>query len=259
MLFDSHAHIDGERFDADRDEVVARAAENGVSYILNAGACMASSARSVALAERYTGVYAAVGIHPHDAKAAEEIDYDKLAVWAAHPKVVAIGEIGLDYYYDFSPREVQQAVFTRQLDVARQTGKPIIIHDRDAHGDLLAIVKKEAKGLTGVFHCFSGSMEMAQEVIKLGFFVSIAGPVTFTNAVKLKEIARELPLEVLLVETDCPYLTPQPHRGKRNEPAYVRLVAEEVARQRNMEITLLAAAATTNTQRLFGIKAGIFA
>ncbi|MBP2662712.1 MAG: ycfH [Firmicutes bacterium] len=254
MLFDSHAHIDDNRFDEDRAAVIVRAKEAGLVGILNAGACMESSARSIALAEEHAFIYAGVGIHPHDAQEAKAGDYEQLAAWTCKSKVVAIGEIGLDYYYDLSPREVQQQVFIGQLDVARQCNKPIIIHDRDAHGDLLAIVKKEAKGLTGVFHCFSGSLEMAKEVIKLGFYISFAGPVTFAKDGKLKEVAANVPLERLLVETDCPYLTPKPYRGRRNEPAYVKFTAEEVARVRNMEFAALAEAATTNTKRLFGIE-----
>lgn len=253
MLFDSHAHIDDEKFDMDRDEVIARALANGVTGMINAGACMASSARSVALAEKYDSIYAAVGIHPHDAKSAEETDYVQLAEWSKLDKVVAIGEIGLDYYYDFSPRDLQRIVFVKQIDVARQMDMPFIIHDRDAHGDILDILKKEAKGLRGVLHCFSGSLEMAKEVIKLGFFISIAGPVTFKNAAKLPEIVASVPLERLLVETDCPYLTPHPHRGKRNEPAYVKLVAEQVAHLRGMELAQLAEITTGNVKKLFKI------
>ncbi|MDF2568575.1 MAG: ycfH [Sporomusa sp.] len=253
MLFDSHAHIDDKRFEEDREEVIVRAAEAGLVGIINAGACMESSARSVALAQTHNIIYAAVGIHPHDADKAKDTDYGQLADWHSHPKVVAIGEIGLDYYYDLSPREVQKQVFIRQIDVARQLNKPIIIHDRDAHGDVLAIVKKEAKGMTGVFHCFSGSLEMAKEVIKLGFYVSFAGPVTYAKDGKLKTVAANVPLEYLLVETDCPYLTPHPFRGRRNEPAHVKFTAEEVARVRGMEFEVLAQAATVNTKRLFGI------
>jgi TatD DNase family protein len=253
ILFDTHAHIDDEQFDADRAAVISRAAAAGVAYILNAGACMASSARAVALAGEQSGVYAAVGIHPHDAATACEADYQQLAAWAALPKVVAIGEIGLDYYYDLSPRDVQQTVFIRQLDVARQVEKPFIIHDRDAHGDILTVIRREAKGLRGVFHCFSGSLEMAQELLKLGFYLSIGGPVTFKNATKLQRIAAEIPLERLLVETDCPYLTPHPQRGHRNEPAYVRLVAAEIARLRGISLEELAAATTANAGRFFGL------
>lgn len=253
MLFDSHAHIDDEKFDADRDEVIARTFENGVVGFVNVGACMASSARSIALAEKYEKIYAAVGIHPHDAENALESDYDKLAAWSKHNKVVGIGEIGLDYYYDLSPRDVQQNVFIRQIDVARQMDMPIIIHDRDAHGDILEILKKEAKGITGILHCFSGSLEMAKEIIKLGFYISIAGPVTFKNAAKLPEIVANVPLERLLIETDCPYLTPHPYRGKRNEPAYVKLVAEQVAGLRGIEFSALAKATCENAKRIFKI------
>ncbi len=254
MLFDSHAHIDDNRFDTDRDETIQRAVQNGVKGIINIGADMASSARSVELASRYEEIYAAVGIHPHDAKDAIDSDYEMMARWVAkEPKVVAIGEIGLDYYYDWSPRDVQQAVFIRQIDLARQLGKPIIIHDRDAHGDLLTIVKKEAQGMTGVFHCFSGSLEMAQEVIRLGFYVSFAGPVTFDKSVKVKEIAAAVPLDRLLVETDSPYLTPNPYRGRRNEPAHVRFVAEEIARLRNLPLEAVAEATTANVRQLFRI------
>jgi TatD DNase family protein len=253
MLFDSHAHLDDKRFNDDRDEVVARAAAGGLVGILNAGADMFSSARAVELAAKHDIVWAAVGIHPHDAKEAREEDYGKLAAWCALPKVVAVGEIGLDYHYDFSPREVQRAVFIRQLDLARQVNKPVIIHDREAHADVLAIAKREGKGLTGVFHCFSGSVEMAREVLKMGFYVSVAGPVTFTNAHKLHEVVKAVPLDRLLVETDCPYLTPEPFRGRRNEPAHVRYVAEKVAGLLGMEPEALAAAATENTKRLFGI------
>lgn len=254
MLFDSHAHIDDSRFDSDRLETIERARENGVTGIINIGADMASSARSVALAQAHEGIYAAVGIHPHDAKAAVNADYDRMAEWVEQEKkVVAIGEIGLDYYYDLSPREVQQEVFIRHIDLARQLRKPIIIHDRDAHGDVMNIVKKEAKGIIGVFHCYSGSLEMAKEVLKLGFYVSFAGPVTFAKSTKLKEIAAAVPLERLLVETDSPYLTPHPHRGRRNEPAHVRLVAEEVARLRGLSLEAVAEATTQNVKQLFHI------
>ncbi len=253
MLFDSHAHIDDNRFTGEVEEVIIRAKDNGVSGIINVGACMPSSARSVALAEQYDCIYAGVGIHPHDAKDALETDYEQLAKWTQHAKVVAIGEIGLDYYYDHSPRDIQQAVLIRQLDVARQCHMPVIIHDRDAHGDIMHILRKEAKGMTGVMHCFSGSLEMAKEILKLGFYVSFAGPVTYKNSSKLKEIAQTVPLDRLLVETDSPYLTPQPYRGRRNEPAYVRFVAEEVAALRGLELADLAAATSENVKKLFSI------
>lgn len=253
MLADSHAHIDDERFDADRDEVVARALAAGVSLIVNIGADMASSARSVALAEKYPGIYAAVGMHPHDSQDMKENDYRQLEQWANHPKVVAIGEIGLDYHYDLSPRPVQKEVFLRQLDLARKTGKPFIIHEREAHADMLDIIRYAARGLNGVFHCFSGSVETAREYLKMGFYISVAGPVTFPKSVKTKEVAKAVPLDRLLVETDSPYLTPQPFRGKRNEPAYVRLVAEEIANLRDISLAELAETTTANVRRLFNI------
>lgn len=253
MLFDSHAHIDNVRFTDDRDEVIKRAQDNGISGIINAGACMESSVNSIRLAEQYDLIYAAVGVHPHDAKEIKPGDYEQLAEWTKHHKVVAIGEIGLDYYYDLSPREVQQEAFIAQIDVARQTGMPIIIHDRDAHGDVLRIVKKEAKGLTGVFHCYSGSMEMMREVIALGFYVAFGGSVTFKNAAKLPAIAAAVPLDKLLLETDCPYLAPEPRRGRRNEPGNVRYVAEYIAELRQIELEVLAEATTNNVKRLFKI------
>ena len=253
MLIDSHAHIDDDRFDADREAVLSRARAAGVDLIVNIGADMASSARSVALAEQYPQVYATVGMHPHDAKDMREQDYQQLVRWAAQPKVVAIGEIGLDYHYDLSPRPVQQEVFLRQLDIARQTGKPFVVHEREAHADTFEIIRSAAKGLEGVFHCFSGSVETARQYLKLGFYVSIAGPVTFPKSAKTKEVARYVPLDRLLVETDSPYLTPQAFRGRRNEPAYVRLVAEEIAALREVSLEELARATSENACRLFRI------
>ena len=251
MLVDSHAHVDDERFDADRDAVLERAAAAGIELIINIGADMASSARSIALAEKYSQIYAAVGMHPHDAKDMQEQDYNQLLRWASHPKVVAIGEIGLDYHYDLSPRPVQQEVFLRQLDIVRQTGKPFIIHEREAHADTFEIVRTVAQGLEGVFHCFSGSVETAREYLKLGFYISVAGPVTFPKSAKTKEVARYVPLDRLLVETDAPYLAPIPHRGKPNLPQYVREVAEFLAMVRGERFEDLAAQTTANFKRLF--------
>ena len=255
MLVDSHAHIDDSRFDADRDAVLERAAAAGIELIVNIGADMASTARSIALAEKYPQIYAAVGMHPHDAKEMQEQDYSQLLRWVAHPKVVAIGEIGLDYHYDLSPRPVQKEVFLRQLDIARQTGKPFIVHEREAHADTFEIIRTAAKGLAGVFHCFSGSIETAREYLKLGFYISVAGPVTFPKSAKTKEVAQFVPLDRLLIETDSPYLTPQAFRGRRNEPGHVRLVAEEIAALRNLSLTELALATTENARRLFRIPA----
>lgn len=254
MLFDSHAHLDDEKFADDREAVIARAKENGVTHIINIGADMESSARSVALASQHESIYAAVGVHPHEAEKVVAADYDQLAEWTELDKVVAIGEIGLDYYYDLSPRDLQKEVFIRQLDVARQMHMPIVIHDRDAHGDTMAILKREGKGLIGVVHCFAGSLEMANELIKMGWYIGCDGPVTFKNAAKLPEIMTKIPLERLLIETDSPYLTPVPLRGKRNEPAYVRFVAEHIATLRGISGEELAKVTTKNVCDLFHIK-----
>ncbi len=254
MLFDSHAHLDDEKFADDREAVIARAKENGVTHIINIGADMESSARSVALASQHESIYAAVGVHPHEAEKVVAADYDQLAEWTRLDKVVAIGEIGLDYYYDLSPRDLQKEVFIRQLDVARQMHMPIVIHDRDAHGDTMAILKREGKGLIGVVHCFAGSLEMANELIKMGWYIGCDGPVTFKNAAKLPEIMTKIPLERLLIETDSPYLTPVPLRGKRNEPAYVRFVAEHIATLRGISGEELAKVTTKNVCDLFHIK-----
>ena len=253
MLFDSHAHLDDEAFDADREDVIARALANGLTGIVNPGSCMKSSAAALALAQQHAAIYAAVGIHPHDADSADEAAYEQLRGWSWHPKVVAIGEIGLDYHYDFSPRSVQQDVFVRQLAVAKECDLPVILHDREAHGDILRLVKEQGQGVRGVFHCFSGSIEMAREVLKLGFYLSVGGTLTFKNAAKLPEIVKEIPLERLLLETDSPYLTPVPHRGRRNEPLHVSLVAKKVAQLRGLSVEEVARQTTANTCRCFGI------
>jgi TatD DNase family protein len=226
-----------------------------VAAIVNASFDLPSARRSVVMAGEYEGVYALVGIHPHDADEAPAGYLDELRVLAQHPAVVALGETGLDYYRDLSPRPVQQKVFREQLALARDLEIPVVIHDRDAHGDVLNILRKDgAPRRGGVMHCYSGSFEMALECIRKGFYISLAGPVTFPNAARLKDIAARLPLDRILIETDCPYLAPQVNRGKRNEPAYVRYVAEEIARLRNMPPGRLAAAVSANAARIFGIK-----
>ncbi len=251
-VFDSHAHLDDNRYDADRDDVLERSLRE-LAGVVNPGTDLADSQVAVRLAQRYEHVWAAVGFHPHEARLMQAGDEARLAELASDPKVVAIGEIGLDYYYDHSPRDVQQAVLIRQLDLARQLSLPVIVHDRDAHGDVMAIIKREGKGLSGVFHCYSGSLEMAEELIKLGFYVSFGGPLTFNNAVKLQEVARKVPLERILLETDSPYLTPQPFRGQRNEPLHVRLVAERLAQLRGLTPAAVAEATTRNVETLFSL------
>jgi TatD DNase family protein len=254
MLIDTHAHVQDEKFDEDRAEVIERAMAAGVERIINIGDTIESSARAVKLAQDYAGVYAAVGIHPQEAGKMMASHDDLLASWAELPKVVAIGEIGLDYYYENCSRQCQHDVFVRQLDIARQMHLPVSIHDREAHGDLMEIIKKEGKGINGVIHCFSGSWEMARELLKRGWYLGIDGPLTFKNAAKLPEIVQQIPLERLLVETDSPYLAPVPKRGHRNEPAFVRFIAEKAAEIRGIAFEEFAAATTQNARDLFGIK-----
>lgn len=254
ILFDTHAHLDDAGYNSDRDEMIKRARQAGVAHIVNVGFNLATSRESLKLAEIYDLIYAAVGIHPHDAAEAGPGYMDELEKMAAHPKVVAIGEMGLDYYRDLSPRPVQRKVFTAQMALAKKLQKPIIIHDRDAHGDLMEILRKDKLGPAGgVMHCYSGSWEMARECLAMGFYISIAGPVTFANAVKLKDVAVKVPQDRLLIETDAPYLTPVPYRGRRNESAYVIYTAAEVARLRGMETEDLAKMCTENGRRLFRI------
>lgn len=254
MFFDSHAHLDDRKYNDDRHEMLMRARENGISYIINVGYDIPSSKRSVALAQKYEFIYAAVGIHPHDAEAEGDKGLEHLAELSSNPKVVAIGEMGLDYYRDLSPRDKQKDMFRKQIRLALDLKKPIIVHDRDAHGDVMNILKEENASLTGgVLHCFSGSLEMAKECLKMGFYISIAGPVTFNNARKLQEVAAEIPLDRLLIETDAPYLTPEPNRGKRNESAFVVNVAQRIAELKNITVKEVALATTVNAKNLFNI------
>ena len=254
LLVDTHAHIDTDRFDDDREEMLARAKSAGLAAIINMGDSVESSARSVAMAKQYGMVYTGVGIHPEEARPMTQADDDMLAGWAQEKKVVAIGEIGLDYYWvkDEEERKLQREIFIRQLDLARQLHLPVCVHDREAHGDTLAILKKEARGIRGVMHCYSGSLEMARELMKLDWFIGVDGPLTFKNAAKLPEIVQHLPLERILVETDCPYMAPVPVRGKRNEPAYVYHVAAKVAELRQVSFDEVARQTTSNAQELYG-------
>ena len=254
-LIDSHAHLDGEKFADDRAAVVERALAAGVVKIITMGDSLESSARSVALTEEFESVYAAVGIHPEEAQPMTTATDDQLAAWAAQEKVVAIGEIGLDYYWekDEEKRALQRAIFVRQLDLARQLRLPVCIHDREAHGDMMKILKTEGRGLRGVLHCYSGSWEMAAELLKGDWYFGIDGPLTYKNAAKLPEIVQRLPAERILVETDSPYLSPMPFRGKRNEPAHVLYVAKKAAELRGESLEAFARATRENTRDLYGI------
>ena len=258
-LVDTHAHLDFSKFDADRTAVIERARAAGVAAIVNVGTDLHSSRLAVELAEQYGSVYAAVGMHPHGAKGLDGATLAGLRELAQKPRVVAVGEIGLDYYRDLSPRDVQRRAFRAQLAWAAKLGKPVIIHDRDAHDEVLSALTKWAAGLgnstlagrRGVLHTFSGDLEMAKRAIDLGFYISISGPVTYRNPRQLPDVVRALPLDRLLVETDCPYLAPEPYRGKRNEPAYTRLVAERMAELKGIPFDELARATTANARRLF--------
>ena len=260
MLIDSHCHIDGHEYDTDRDDVIARARDAGVRAMLNVGTGDPHSRafeRAVELAEQHREVYAAVGVHPHDAKLFDEGAEQRLTELARQSsRVVAWGEIGLDYHYDHSPRDVQRDVFRRQLRIARQLHLPVIIHSREADEDTVNILHEEMAGYdrAGVLHCFGGSLQMAQSAIELGFFISFAGNLTFKKAEDLREIARTLPLDRLLVETDCPYLTPVPFRGKRNEPARVVETAKCLAGLHGVAPEEIGRITTENFAHLFGVR-----
>lgn len=252
MLIDSHAHLDDEKFDSDREIIIKSLKESRIDLIINPGSDLNSSIRAVSLAEKYDNIYAAVGIHPHSAKDMDESTVDILRSFAKRDKVVAIGEIGLDYYYDISPRDIQKEKFEEQVNLAKEVGLPVIIHSRDAAGDTFEILKNAQDGtLKGVLHCYSGSVEMAMDYIDMGFYISLGGPVTFKNSKIPKEVAKAVPLDRLLIETDSPYLTPEPHRGKRNEPIYVRYVAGTIAELRGISFEELAAKTSENAKRLY--------
>lgn len=255
MLFDTHAHLDSRKFDQDRDEVIARAREAGVSLMVNVGFNRETIPTTLALAERYDHIWAAVGWHPVDAVDMRlEEDLAWIESLARHPKVVAIGEIGLDYHWDTSPKDVQHVVFREQIRLARRLGLPIVIHNRDAHEDTVRILREEgASEVGGVMHCFSGSWEIARQCLDMNFYISFGGPVTFLNARVPKEVLAKVPADRLLIETDAPYLAPHPHRGKRNEPAWVRLVAEAAAEIRGMKWEDLAHLTRENGQACFRI------
>lgn len=258
-LVDSHCHLDSARFDADRAEVLARARAAGVGAIVNVGCDLASSLRSLGLAAAHPDVWATVGVHPHEAKDAPAGFDDELVRLAEHPRCVALGECGLDYHYDHSPREVQRTVFARQIAAARRANKPLVLHIRpkeggDAFDDAMAILAAEGgRDCGGVFHCFTGTVEQARRALDLGFLVSLPGVVTFKDAGELPEVARLLPSDGILVETDAPYMTPVPHRGKRNEPAFVVHTAEAVAALRGEDRLAFMKTAGDNARRLFAM------
>lgn len=259
MLIDTHAHLDLAQFDADRAAVLARARAAGVAALVTVGIDLASSRRAVALAVADKAILASVGVHPHDASTLTGGVLGELRKLSEQPGVVAVGEIGLDYYRDRSPRDVQRRAFQAQLAWAAKLGKPVIIHDREAHADVLGMLSDWAGGLSGgplggrlgVLHTFSGDLAMAERAITLGFYIGVSGPVTYESARQLARIVQAVPLERIVVETDCPFLPPHPHRGERNEPSYVRFVAERVAQIKGISFDDLAAVTTANARWLF--------
>ncbi|MBT2668221.1 MULTISPECIES: TatD family hydrolase [Bacillaceae] len=254
MLFDTHVHVNAEQFNEDLEDVIDRAKEAGVNNMVVVGFDRPTIIRAMELIEAYDFMYAAVGWHPVDAIDMTEEDLQWIEELSNHPKVVAIGEMGLDYHWDKSPKDVQMEVFRKQIRLAKKVGLPIIIHNREATADIVNILKEEeASRVGGIMHCFSGSAETALECINMNFYISLGGPVTFKNAKKPKEVAAAVPLDRLLIETDCPYLAPHPYRGKRNEPSYVKLVAEQIAEIKQLTLEEVSQATTENAKKLFGI------
>lgn len=249
MFFDAHAHLDDEAFDQDRDQVLQNIKKTQI-HVINAGSNIPSSRMAVDLAQNHDFIYACVGIHPHDAKDAPENYLHELEEMAQDPKVVAIGEIGLDYYYEFSDKPAQKKVFLEQLELAKSLDLPVVVHDREAHQDTLDIIKKS--GIKkGLMHCYSGSLELAQEFMKLGFYFSFGGVITFKNAKRPKQTASKIPLDKILLETDCPYLSPEPYRGKRNDPTRIPIIAQTLADLRGIPLEEVQQITTQNIRELF--------
>jgi TatD DNase family protein len=256
MLFDTHTHLDDARYNEDREAVITRAREAGVEAFLTIGCDLTTSRAAVALGDQYPFVYASVGVHPHEVKHIQDDWYDEFRRLAKHGKVVAFGEIGLDYHYNHSSPKEQRDRFREQLQLARELALPVIIHTREAQEDTITILKEEnASEISGVFHCFSGDAWLAKQALDLGFYLSFSGIVTFQNATALREIAKATPLDRILIETDCPYLTPVPYRGKRNEPSYVSQVAQQLAsiHGRTLSFEQIGGQTSENAKRLFKI------
>ncbi len=256
MIIDTHAHIDGPDFDEDREEVIQRAVDSGVQYILNIGCDVESSYQSLVLAEQYAMIYATAGVHPHDVKNINDYTYSNLREMLAHPKMVAVGETGLDYFKNYSPQDLQRIHFRKHIELALELKKPLIIHCRDANEDMVSILSEyypSADSPSGIFHCFSGDQNLADKALEMGFYISFSGSVTFKKLDHLREVAKTIPADKLFVETDCPFLAPVPKRGKRNEPAYVNHTAELLAEVRGLKLEDLQRASTLNFFELFGI------
>ncbi|MBV7272707.1 TatD family hydrolase [Clostridiaceae bacterium UIB06] len=253
-IFDAHAHYDDEEFDEDRDLIIEEIKKNDVIGVLNCGASLEGCIESVKLADKYEFFYAAVGIHPEHADDLDEHVVNQLRELANNNKVKAIGEIGLDYYYDENPdRETQRKAFIKQMELAKELNLPVIIHDRDAHEDTLKIIK-QFPGVTGEIHCFSGSLEFAKECLKLGYYIGVTGVVTFKNARKIIEVVKEIPLDRILIETDCPYMAPTPYRGKRNRSDYIKYIMEKIAEIKGLEVDEISSVSIFNTKSLLNIQ-----
>ena len=253
MIFETHAHYDDEVFNEDRGQLLAGLPEKGIGRVINVGASIETTRTTLALAEAYDYIYAAVGVHPSDIDGLNEETYSWLKEQTAHPKTVAMGEIGLDYYWDKENHDLQKEWFIRQLDLARKKEKPVIIHSREAAADTMEIMKEYASGLRGVIHCYSYSAEMAKEYVKMGYYIGIGGVVTFKNAKKLKQVVQEIPLESIVLETDCPYLAPVPYRGKRNSSLYLPYVAEEIAALKGAAAEDVVLQTEENARKLYGL------
>ena len=254
MLFDTHAHLNDPAFDEDREELILGLKDKGVEFVMNAGCSLRSSYDCIALAEKYPFIYASVGTHPDAADEVNEGVLEEYKKMAQHPKVLAIGEIGADYYYETIPREIQLKAFRMQMELARELRMPVIIHEREAHDDGMRIVK-EFKDVTGVFHCYSGSAEMARQLVNMGWYIGFTGVLTFKNARKAVETAQRIPLDRIVLETDCPFMAPDPFRGKRNDPGYLYRMAEKLAELRDISVEEVHTITMENAKRLYQLSA----
>ncbi|MCC8169580.1 MAG: TatD family hydrolase [Oscillospiraceae bacterium] len=255
MLFDSHAHYNDKRFSEDADEILSSMRENNVGMILNSCSEIAEIPDIFRLCEKYPFMYASIGVHPHEVENLTEKDMDVLREYSKNPKVRAIGEIGLDYFYDFSPRDTQKKWFAEQVELAKELRLPVVIHDRDAHKDSMDILREhEVREVGGVFHCYAGSVEMAKEILDWGMYIAFGGSLTFKKSVRPKEVAAYVPLDRIVIETDCPYLTPEPHRGKRNSSFYIHYVAEKLAEIKGIGVEEVENSTFKNAKRLFKIE-----
>ena len=253
MLFDTHAHLNDPAFDADRDTLISSLPEKGIGFVLNAGCSLQSSHDCIALAEKYPFIYASVGSHPDSADEVNDEVIEKYRILCKHDRVKAIGEIGLDYYYEDIPREIQQRAFRMQMQLAQEVGLPVIVHEREAHQDGLMIVKEFPK-VTGVFHCYSGSAEMARQLVNMGYYIGFTGVLTFKNARKAVETATSVPVDRIVLETDCPFMAPEPFRGKRCDPGYLYRMAERLAELRGISVEEVQAVTTQNAKKLYRIE-----